>query len=43
MPLGRNWAEELVAEWLSLDGYLVYLGMPVGSGGQGGETLTQSV
>ncbi|RLG07087.1 MAG: hypothetical protein DRN68_05920, partial [Thaumarchaeota archaeon] len=23
MPLPRNWLEELVAEWLSLQGYLV--------------------
>jgi len=38
MPFGRNWGEELVAEWLSLEGYLVYTGMPVGSGkgGKGG-------
>ncbi|MEM3403680.1 MAG: hypothetical protein QXJ17_03970 [Nitrososphaeria archaeon] len=36
MPFGRNWSEELVAEWLSLDGYLVEIGLPVGSGTSGG-------
>ena len=29
MPFTSNWLEELVAEWLQLDGYCVEVGLPV--------------
>jgi hypothetical protein len=36
MPLGENWSEELVAEWLQLEGYLIEIDLPAGTGGAGG-------
>lgn len=36
MPIPRNWTEELVWEWLSLEGYLTEVGVPVSVGGPGG-------
>jgi hypothetical protein len=36
MPFGGNWSEELVAEWLSLKGYLVEVHVPAGSAEAGG-------
>jgi hypothetical protein len=27
MPWGRTWSEELVAEWLELEGFLVTIGL----------------
>ena len=36
MPIPRNWSEELIYEWLCLEGYLTEVGIPVGTGGRGG-------
>ena len=36
MPIPRNWSEELVSEWLNLNGYSTEVGIPVGTGGRGG-------
>lgn len=36
MPFPRNWAEELLVEWLHLDGYLVEANLPVGVARAGG-------
>ncbi|MEM3697680.1 MAG: hypothetical protein QXQ94_09315 [Candidatus Bathyarchaeia archaeon] len=36
MPWGRTWSEELVAEWLELEGFLVTIGLKAGTGGRGG-------
>jgi hypothetical protein len=36
MPWGRTWSEELVAEWLELEGFLVTIGLKVGTGKGGG-------
>lgn len=36
MPFAKNWVEELVAEWLQLDGYLVEVGLPVSVAKAGG-------
>ncbi len=36
MGLGSNWLEELVAEWLSVDGFLVEVLLPIQLGPQGG-------
>jgi len=36
LPFPENWTEELVAEWLGLDGYLVELGLPACVTPQGG-------
>ena len=36
MPIPRTWSEELVYEWLCLEGYLTEVGIKVGTGGKGG-------
>ena len=36
MPIPRTWSEELIYEWLCLEGYLTEVGIPVGTGGRGG-------
>jgi hypothetical protein len=36
MPWGRTWSEELVAEWLELEGFLVTIGLKVRTGKGGG-------
>jgi hypothetical protein len=36
MPIPKNWSEELIAEWLEIDGFLVVSGFPVASKGGGG-------
>jgi hypothetical protein len=36
VPFPRTWSEELVAEWLRLEGYLVETGVPIGSSEKGG-------
>ena len=36
MPIPRNWSEELVFEWLALQGYLTEVGVPIGVGKGGG-------
>jgi hypothetical protein len=36
MPFARNWVEELVIEWLQLDGFLVESNVPVGVARAGG-------
>ena len=36
MPIPRNWSEELVSEWLCLEGYSTEVGVKVGTGGRGG-------
>ena len=36
MPYTRTWSEELVAEWLQLDGYFVEVSVPVGVTSKGG-------
>lgn len=36
MPFAENWLEELVAEWLQLEGYLVEIGLPVSVAKAGG-------
>ena len=36
MPFGSTWSEELVAEWLDLEGYFVKMQIPAGSAGSGG-------
>ena len=36
MPYARTWSEELVAEWLEIEGYSVVIGLPVGTGRGGG-------
>lgn len=36
MPFGRTWSEELVAEWLQLEGYKVEIGLPLFAAGKGG-------
>ena len=36
MPFAENWVEELVAEWLRLEGYLVEVGLPVSVARRGG-------
>ncbi len=36
MPFAQNWVEELVAEWLQLEGYLVEVGLPVSVAKAGG-------
>jgi hypothetical protein len=33
MPFPRNWLEELAAEWLQLDGFLVQTNFPVHTAG----------
>ena len=35
-PFAANWVEELVAEWLQLEGYLVEVGLPVSVARKGG-------
>jgi hypothetical protein len=32
MPFARTWSEELIAEWLTLKGYMVVVGLPAGTG-----------
>jgi hypothetical protein len=36
MPYAKTWSEELVAEWLQLEGYLVETSLPLPAGPQGG-------
>jgi len=36
MPIAQTWAEELIAEWLHLKGYLVETGLPAGTPSSGG-------
>jgi len=36
MPFAKTWTEELVAEWLQLNGYLVEAGLPAGVTAAGG-------
>ena len=36
MPIPRNWSEELIYEWLCLEGYLTEVGIPLGRGSRGG-------
>jgi hypothetical protein len=36
MPFPTTWNEELLAEWLTLEGYFVDVGVPVCSGSRGG-------
>ncbi len=36
LPIANTWTEELVAEWLNLDGFLVEIGLPAGTVGRGG-------
>lgn len=36
MPFGRTWSEELVAEWLQLEGYKVEIGFPLFATERGG-------
>ncbi len=36
MPFATTWSEELVAEWLAIEGYLVETNVPIGSGRGGG-------
>lgn len=36
MPIPSNWLEELVAEWLSLEGFAVEILLPIQIGGRGG-------
>ena len=36
MPYTKTWSEELVAEWLQLEGYLVEVSLPLPAGPQGG-------
>jgi hypothetical protein len=36
MPFTRTWTEELVAEWLQLNGYVVEVGLPAGVTPMGG-------
>jgi len=36
MSIPRNWSEELVSEWLCLEGYSTEVGIKVGTGGGGG-------
>jgi len=36
MPIPRTWSEELIAEWLQLNGYLVETGVLIGSKEPGG-------
>jgi len=36
MPFARTWSEELVAEWLQLEGYSVEIGVPVVTPKKGG-------
>ncbi|MBI2916686.1 MAG: hypothetical protein HYY01_01720 [Chloroflexi bacterium] len=44
MPFTRTWTEELVAEWLHLDGFLVETNFPVPvAGGSGGRRETDIV
>ena len=36
MPFPRNWSEELIAEWLQIDGYLVETGVVLPTNNRGG-------
>ena len=36
MPFARTWSEELVAEWLTLEGYFVEISAPIGAAKAGG-------
>jgi len=36
MPFARTWSEELVAEWLQLEGFLAEVGVPIMSASGGG-------
>ena len=38
MPFPRTWSEELIAEWLQLEGYFVEVGVPIRSGRKGGRS-----
>jgi len=39
MPFAKTWTEELVAEWLQLNGYLVEAGLPAGVTAAGEDIL----
>lgn len=36
MPFPRNWSEELISEWLQIDGYLVETGVVLSTSARGG-------
>jgi hypothetical protein len=36
LPIANTWTEELIAEWLHLDGFLVEIGLPAAGSGRGG-------
>jgi hypothetical protein len=38
MPFPRTWSEDLIAEWLQLEGYFVETGVPIRSGRKGGRS-----
>jgi hypothetical protein len=38
MPFPRTWSEELIAEWLQLEGYFVESGLPIRAGKKGGRS-----
>jgi hypothetical protein len=38
MPFPRTWSEELLAEWLQIEGYFVETGIPIRSGSKGGRS-----
>ena len=43
MPFAKTWSEELVAEWLQLNGYLVEVGLPAGVAYAGGRYVADVV
>ncbi|MCL6578788.1 MAG: hypothetical protein K6T73_05295, partial [Candidatus Bathyarchaeota archaeon] len=43
MPFTKTWTEELVAEWLQLNGYLVEAGLPAGVTPAGGRYVADVV
>ena len=43
MPFTKTWTEELVAEWLQLEGYLVEVGLPAGVAVAGGRYVADVV
>lgn len=43
MPFGKTWTEELVAEWLELEGFLVVVGLPAGVATAGGRYVADIV
>jgi len=43
MPFPRTWSEELITEWLHIEGFLVEANLPVGAGRGGGRKETDVV